>query len=74
MLLASCHERAIWQPYAHLCVSAAVATELRDGWGIEAMVIPNGVDFARFAAPDRPESGAGRPGWGSGRGSSDGGP
>ena len=48
--LAACHERALVRPYAHLCVSAAVASELRDGWGIAATVIPNGVDAARFAA------------------------
>ncbi len=48
--LAACHERAIVTPYAHVCVSAAVAAELRHGWGIEAAVIPNGVDAARFAA------------------------
>src|SRR5690606_13798861 len=30
------------------CVSAAVARELREGWGIEATVIPNGVDSGRF--------------------------
>jgi glycosyltransferase-like protein len=50
--LARCHERAIVEPYAHVCVSAAVAQELRLGWGIHARVIPNGVDAARFAAAD----------------------
>jgi glycosyltransferase-like protein len=50
--LARCHERAIREPHAHVCVSGAVAGELRQGWGIEATVIPNGVDSARFAAPD----------------------
>jgi glycosyltransferase-like protein len=48
--LVACHERAIVRPYAHVCVSAAVAAEVRAGWGIEATVIPNGVDAARFAA------------------------
>jgi glycosyltransferase-like protein len=48
--LAACHERAIVTPYAHICVSAAVAAELREGWGVEATVIPNGVDSHRFAA------------------------
>jgi glycosyltransferase involved in cell wall biosynthesis len=48
--LAACHERAITTPSAHVCVSAAVAAELADGWGITATVIPNGVDAARFAA------------------------
>jgi glycosyltransferase-like protein len=48
--LAACHERAIVTPYAHICVSAAVAQELHHGWGISATVIPNGVDAQRFAA------------------------
>ncbi|GAA3630907.1 MSMEG_0565 family glycosyltransferase [Kineosporia mesophila] len=47
--LAACHERAIVQPAAHVCVSSAVAGELYDGWGLRATVIPNGVDAARFA-------------------------
>jgi glycosyltransferase-like protein len=50
--LAACHERAIIDPYAHICVSSAVAGELADGWGIKATVIPNGVDYERFAATD----------------------
>jgi glycosyltransferase-like protein len=53
--LAACHERAIVLPYAHVCVSAAVAAEIEAGWGIRATVIPNGVDaerFARAAGPD----------------------
>lgn len=48
--LAACHERALTQPYAHICVSAAVAAELTAGWGISATVIPNGVDAGRFAS------------------------
>jgi glycosyltransferase-like protein len=47
--LVACHERAITGPYAHICVSAAVAGELADGWGIRATVIPNGVAYERFA-------------------------
>lgn len=47
--LAACHERAIVTPYAHVCVSDAVAAELRAGWGVAATVIPNGVDAERFA-------------------------
>jgi glycosyltransferase-like protein len=50
--LAACHERAIVRPHAHICVSAAVAAELLDGWGIEAEVIPNGVAYHRFALTD----------------------
>jgi glycosyltransferase-like protein len=48
--LAACHERAIVRPYAHICVSAAVAAEVRAGWGRTPAVIPNGVEAARFAA------------------------
>jgi glycosyltransferase-like protein len=48
--LAACHERAIVRPFAHICVSAAVAGEVSDGWGIHPTVIPNGVDADRFAA------------------------
>lgn len=63
--LAACHERAITRPFAHVCVSAAVAAQLRDGWGLEAAVIPNGVDAARFAAAasDDPAAVSARTGW-----------
>ena len=54
--LAACHERAIVRPYAHICVSAAVAAEVHAGWGIEATVIPNGVDYDRFATAPRDTS------------------
>jgi len=50
--LAACHERAIIEPYAHLCVSRSVADELADGWDIKAEVIANGVAFERFAATE----------------------
>lgn len=59
--LVACHERAIVRPYAHVCVSAAVAAELEAGWGIRPVVIPNGVDAARFAAAARHH--AGRRAW-----------
>jgi glycosyltransferase-like protein len=63
--LARCHERALVTPSAHVCVSAAVAGELRAGWGIEATVIPNGVDAERFAAAasDEPTAVAARGAW-----------
>lgn len=48
--LAACHERAIVEPIGHVCVSEAVAREVRDGWGIDPVVIPNGVAGDRFAA------------------------
>jgi glycosyltransferase-like protein len=50
--LAACHERAITRPYAHICVSAAVAGEVNDGWGLRPTVIPNGVDWQRFSTAD----------------------
>jgi glycosyltransferase-like protein len=50
--LAACHERAIVRPHAHICVSTAVAAELAGGWGIQATVIPNGVDAQRFETAD----------------------
>lgn len=48
--LAACHERAIVEPFAHICVSAAVAADVLSGWGLPATVIPNGVEAERFAA------------------------
>ncbi|MEV6171775.1 MSMEG_0565 family glycosyltransferase [Streptomyces sp. NPDC051954] len=50
--LAACHERAIVEPYAHLCVSRSVADELTAGWGLKPVVIPNGVAYERFATTD----------------------
>jgi glycosyltransferase-like protein len=51
------------EPAGHVCVSAAVAAELADGWGIRATVIPNGVDAARFAAAAGPASAPARTAW-----------
>jgi glycosyltransferase-like protein len=48
--LAACHERAVVEPSHLICVSAAVAGEVRRGWGPAPTVIPNGVHSARFAA------------------------
>ncbi|HEX4099471.1 MAG TPA: MSMEG_0565 family glycosyltransferase [Pseudonocardiaceae bacterium] len=61
--LAACHERAVVNPYAHVCVSAAVAAELRDGWRITATVIPNGVDVQRFSCAAGPAGAAARTAW-----------
>ncbi|MCW2947900.1 MAG: glycosyl transferase family 1, partial [Actinoallomurus sp.] len=47
--LAACHDRALVEPFAHVCVSEAVAQELSAGWSIRAEVIPNGVAYERFA-------------------------
>lgn len=46
--LAACHERAVVEPYARICVSRAVAEEVRNGWGFTPTVIANGVDHRRF--------------------------
>jgi glycosyltransferase-like protein len=64
--LVRCHERAIVRPYAHVCVSTAVAREVEAGWGIRPVVIPNGVDAARFgaAASADPDAGRDRRAWG----------
>ncbi|HEV7907853.1 MAG TPA: MSMEG_0565 family glycosyltransferase, partial [Pseudonocardiaceae bacterium] len=63
--LAACHEKAIVTPFAHVCVSSAVAAELLEGWGIKAAVIANGVDAGRFAtaAGPAPEATAARERW-----------
>src|ERR1700722_7546688 len=58
--LAACHERAVVEPGYRICVSAAVAEEVRLGWGFEPTVIPNGVDAARFAAAARDAPGRAR--------------
>ena len=46
--LVACHDRAVVEPAAHICVSESVALEVRAGYGVEATVIPNGVDATRF--------------------------
>ncbi|MTE14271.1 MSMEG_0565 family glycosyltransferase [Nocardia aurantiaca] len=63
--LARCHERAVVEPYARICVSAAVAAEVHAGWGLRPTVIPNGVEYARFAtaAGDSPDATAARSTW-----------
>ncbi|HVK27102.1 MAG TPA: MSMEG_0565 family glycosyltransferase [Nocardioides sp.] len=59
--LAACHERAVVEPVARICVSAAVAAEVQEGWGLAPTVIPNGVAAERFAAGAA--DGAGRARW-----------
>jgi glycosyltransferase-like protein len=48
--LVACHDRAVREPAALVCVSESVAREVLDEYGRPATVIPNGVDAARFAA------------------------
>jgi glycosyltransferase-like protein len=57
--LVACHERALVEPAALLCVSDAVAAEVAAGWGRTAPVVGNGVDAARFATAAA--AGAGEP-------------
>lgn len=63
--LVACHDRAIRTPIARVCVSQSVAAELASGWGLDATVIPNGIDSARFAAAagDDPPAAAARRSW-----------
>jgi glycosyltransferase-like protein len=61
--LIACHERALREPAALICVSAAVAAELAQGWGLAATVIPNGVDAARFARACEPAEQPAREAW-----------
>ncbi|MBR7193537.1 MSMEG_0565 family glycosyltransferase [Gordonia sp. SCSIO 19800] len=57
-ILVDCHEKAVVNPYARICVSRAVADEVEQGWDLHPTVIPNGVAYERFAsaASDSPES------------------
>jgi glycosyltransferase-like protein len=61
--LVECHERAITDPIARLCVSRAVAQEVEDGYGLRPTVIPNGVDAARFARAAGPDGAGARTRW-----------
>jgi glycosyltransferase-like protein len=61
--LVACHERALHDPAALICVSAAVAKELKDGWNLLATVIPNGVHAARFADAASLTGESARAGW-----------
>ncbi|MDQ1129201.1 MSMEG_0565 family glycosyltransferase [Microbacterium sp. SORGH_AS_0888] len=61
--LVECHDRAVTEPFARLCVSHAVAREVEDAYGVRPTVIPNGVDSERFALAAGPEGEAGRSRW-----------
>ncbi|AXH37467.1 MSMEG_0565 family glycosyltransferase (plasmid) [Humibacter sp. BT305] len=61
--LIRCHEAAIVNPIARICVSRAVAAEVETGWGLRPTVIPNGVDAARFAAAAGPAAATARARW-----------
>ena len=61
--LVTCHDAAIREPIARICVSDAVAREVAEGWGLRPTVIPNGVDAARFAAAAGPDGASARARW-----------
>ncbi|WP_054811208.1 MSMEG_0565 family glycosyltransferase [Nocardia arizonensis] len=61
--LARCHERAIVKPYARICVSRSVAEAVRARWGFAPTVIPNGVEYERFARAAGPEGEGARRRW-----------
>jgi glycosyltransferase-like protein len=63
--LVAAHERALVEPAALVCLSAAIAAELAVGWGRGADVISGGVDAVRFtaAAGDHPDAVAQRRYW-----------
>jgi glycosyltransferase-like protein len=62
-ILVDCHEKAVVEPYAHICVSAAVAAEVASGWGLHPTVIPNGVCAQRFIAASSDSAAAARKRW-----------
>ncbi|GAA3651967.1 MSMEG_0565 family glycosyltransferase [Microbacterium marinilacus] len=61
--LIECHDRAVVEPVARICVSRAVAGEVAEGYGVRPTVIPNGVAAERFAAAAGPEGAAAREAW-----------
>lgn len=61
--LVECHDRAITEPIARLCVSQAVAQEVEEAYGVKPTVIPNGIDSNRFRAAAGPRGQAGRGKW-----------
>jgi len=52
-VLMDCQRAAILEPDEVLVVSEVWRRTLEDDYGVRARVVPNGVDIARFAAPDR---------------------
>ncbi|MEH3076302.1 MAG: MSMEG_0565 family glycosyltransferase [Quadrisphaera sp.] len=51
--LVACHDAAVRRPDALLCVSEAVASEVRAAYGLTPTVISGAVDAERFAAASR---------------------
>lgn len=61
--LIECHDRAIHEPTARICVSRAVAAEVAELYGHAATVIPNGVAAERFETAAGPLGAAAREAW-----------
>lgn len=61
--LVACHDRAVVEPVARLCVSQAVAREVEQGYGVHPEVIANGVDAERFIAAAAPAGASARERW-----------
>ncbi|KAJ1683071.1 hypothetical protein LUZ63_021717 [Rhynchospora breviuscula] len=61
--LVACHDRAVAEPIARLCVSHAVSREVEQAYGVRPEVIANGVDAERFAVASGPAGAAARAGW-----------
>lgn len=56
--LVACHDAAVNEPDARLCVSAAVAAEVHATYGLAPTVVPGGVDATRFAAAAQDDAAA----------------
>lgn len=61
--LVACHDRAVLEPAGHVCVSEAVAREVREQYGVQPVVIANGVDAGRFERAASPASTSQRDRW-----------
>ena len=64
--LIACQDRSIVAPDAVLCVSAPWVRRLREDFGVEAGLVGNGVDTARFRVPTATERRAARRALGAG--------
>lgn len=61
--LVECHDHAVHEPIARICVSAAVAAEVKAEYGLQPTVISNGVDAERFEAAAAPGASSMRRRW-----------
>ena len=61
--LVACHDRAVIEPVARLCVSQAVSREVEQAYGVHPEVIANGVDAERFGVASGPTAAGARESW-----------